>query len=51
MVLVQSERGFIMGDPKQPKPAEGDVKNTKEEEKNLDRDGRERQPNQQTDRK
>ena len=33
------------------KPADNDVRNTKEEEKNVDRDGGERQPNQHTDRK
>jgi hypothetical protein len=31
-----------------PKPTETDVNQTPEEEKNLDRDGRERQPNQHT---
>jgi len=43
-----------MADPKsnpQPKPTEEDVRNTKEEDKNLDHDGRERQPNTQTDKK
>lgn len=41
-----------MADPKPaPKPTEEDVRNTKEEDKNLDRDGRERQPNEHTDRK
>lgn len=34
-----------------PKPTEDDVVHTGEEEKNVDRDGRERQPNQQTDQK
>jgi hypothetical protein len=34
-----------------PKPTEEDVHKTKEEEKNADRDGRERQPNEHTDRK
>lgn len=39
-------------DPKPAqKPTEKDVKNTKEEDKNVDRDGRERQPNQHTDKK
>jgi hypothetical protein len=33
------------------KPTERDVKNTKEEEKNVDRDGHERQPNQHTTQK
>lgn len=33
------------------KPTENDVRNTDEDEKNLDRDGRERQPNQHTDHK
>jgi hypothetical protein len=36
---------------KAPKPTEDDVNNTKEEDNNLDRDGGERQPNQQADRK
>ena len=41
-----------MADPKpNPKPTEDDVVHTKEEDKNLDRDGRERQPNEQTDEK
>ncbi len=34
-----------------PKPTEKDVENTKEEDKNVDRDGGERQPNQHTDQK
>jgi hypothetical protein len=34
-----------------PKPTDEEVRNTKEEDKNLDRDGRERQPNEQTDKK
>ncbi|MDQ2842357.1 MAG: hypothetical protein M3Y72_15200 [Acidobacteriota bacterium] len=39
-------------DPKpKDKPAEKDVQGTKEEDKNVDRDGRERQPNQHTDKK
>ncbi len=33
------------------KPTERDVRNTKEEDKNVDRDGGERQPNQHTDKK
>ena len=41
-----------MAEPKtNPKPTEEDVRKTKEEEKNVDRDGGERQPNQQTDKK
>jgi hypothetical protein len=41
-----------MADPKQdPKPTETDVQNKPEEEKNLDADGRERQPPDHTDRK
>jgi hypothetical protein len=36
-------------DPKAPSPpGETDSENTKEEEKNVDRDGRERQPTQHT---
>ncbi len=39
-------------DPKPTdKPTEKDAKATKEEDKNLDHDGRERQPNQQTNNK
>ncbi len=33
------------------KPTEGDVRKTEQEEQNVDRDGRERQPNQHSDRK
>jgi hypothetical protein len=41
-----------MPDPKSdPKPTETDVENTPEQDQNLDRDGRERQPNQQSDKK
>jgi hypothetical protein len=34
-----------------PKPTEEEVKNTPEHEKNVDRDGREQQPNAHTDQK
>jgi hypothetical protein len=41
-----------MSDPKQdPKPTQTDVQNTPPEEQNVDRDGRERMPNEQTDNK
>lgn len=41
-----------MNDPKkEPAPTETDVKNTPEDQQNLDRDGGERQPNQQSDSK
>jgi len=36
---------------KEQKPTEKDVEQTPEEAKNLDRDGRERQPNEHTDEK
>ncbi len=39
------------GRPKPPKERAGNNAGTKEEEKNVDRDGRERQPTQHTDRK
>jgi hypothetical protein len=42
---------FMPETSKAPKPTEDDVNNTKEEDNNLDRDGGERQPNQQADRK
>ena len=39
-------------DPKpEQKPTEKDVKNTKEEDKHVDRDGGQRQPNEHTDQK
>lgn len=34
-----------------PKPTETEVKNTPEREQNVDRDGRERMPNEHTDTK
>ena len=40
-----------MAGKQEPKPTEDEVNNTPEHEKNVDRDGGERQPNQQTDRK
>ena len=42
---------FVAETKKSPKPTEEDVNKTKEEDKNLDRDGGERQPNQQTNQK
>ena len=37
--------------PMVDKPTEKDVKQTREEDKNVDRDGRERQPSEHTDQK
>ncbi len=44
-IAVQVEMSQETNDSK---PTETDVKNTPPEEKNVDRDGRERMPNQQT---
>lgn len=40
-----------MAQDKNPKPTEEDVKRTPAENQSVDRDGRERQPNEQTDEK
>jgi hypothetical protein len=40
-----------LADPKEPAPADKDVENKKEEEKQLDRDGGERQPTDQSSEK
>jgi hypothetical protein len=40
-----------MDDPQRKKPADEDIENKPEQEKNLDRDGRERQPPDQSERK